>query len=132
MEIENKIKDVWTKVELEPHLIRQIHESIRSEEQEQVQEKKEETSKSPNKLHQEALAAQMKSLSPEQQAELQKKLKEMKLTSRWLADSAMTTYFGKPAFHAYGNGNTRPVSATDKLKTHNINPHSGGNKPLFS
>jgi predicted transcriptional regulator len=70
MEIENKIKDVWTKVELEPHLIRQIHESIRSEEQEQVQEKKEETSKSPNKLHQEALAAQMKSLSPEQQAEL--------------------------------------------------------------
>jgi hypothetical protein len=70
LEIENKIKDVWTKVELEPHLIRQIHESIRSEEQEQVQEKKEETSKSPNKLHQEALAAQMKSLSPEQQAEL--------------------------------------------------------------
>ena len=56
----------------------------------------------------------------------------MKLTSRWLADSAMTTYFGLPAFHAYGNGNTRPVSATDKLKTHNINPHSGGNKPQYS
>ena len=45
----------------------------------------------------------------------------------------MTTYFGKPAFHAYGNGNTRPASGGliygQYLKTHNINPHSGDNKP---
>jgi hypothetical protein len=36
-------------------------------------------------------------------------LKDLKLSSRWLPDSALTTYFGKPAFHAYGNGNTNPT-----------------------
>ena len=45
----------------------------------------------------------------------------------------MTTYFGKPAFHAYGNGNTKPTNGGllygSYLKTHNINPHSGDNKP---
>ena len=53
-----------------------------------------------------------------------------------MPDSSLTTYFGKPAFHAYGNGNTRPVSGGliygQYLKTHNINPHSGDNKPEFS
>jgi len=53
-----------------------------------------------------------------------------------LPDSALTTYFGKPAFHAYGNGNSNPVNGGiiygDCLKTHNINPHSGGNNPKFS
>jgi len=44
----------------------------------------------------------------------------------------MTTYFGKPAFFAYGNGNSRPTTDNDKLKTHNINPHSGNNKPIYS
>jgi hypothetical protein len=33
----------------------------------------------------------------------------MKHVSRWLPDSAITTYFGKPAFHPYGNGNTNPT-----------------------
>lgn len=59
----------------------------------------------------------------------------MKHTSRWLPDSAITTYFGKPAFHAYGNGNTNPTSGGtiygDYLKTHNVNPHSGDNQPEF-
>ena len=45
----------------------------------------------------------------------------------------MTTYFGKPAFHTYGNANTRPTNGGllygSYLKTHNINPHSGDNKP---
>lgn len=62
-------------------------------------------------------------------------MKELKLTSRWLPDSSMTTYFGKPAFFAYGNGNTRPTSGGpiygQYLKTHNINPHAGGNRPEF-
>ena len=60
-------------------------------------------------------------------------MKKLKLDGRLLPDSAMTTYFGKPAFHAYGNGNTRPASGGlvygSYLKTHNINPHSGDNKP---
>lgn len=63
-------------------------------------------------------------------------MKELKKCSRWLPDSALTTYFGKPAFHAYGNGNTDPTYGGSMygqyLLTHNINPHSGGNKPEFS
>jgi hypothetical protein len=34
---------------------------------------------------------------------------EYKDKGRLLADSAFTTYFGKPAFHTYGNGNRNPV-----------------------
>lgn len=75
-------------------------------------------------------------LTEEQRAELEAKLKDLKLCSRWLPDSSLTTYFGKPAFHAYGNGNTRPASGGtiygSYLKTHNINPHSGGNRPEHS
>ena len=59
-------------------------------------------------------------------------MKDLKLGSRDLPDSSMTTYFGKPAFFAYGMGNSRPTTANDKMKTHNINPHSGGNKPKYS
>ena len=63
-------------------------------------------------------------------------MKNLKLCSRWLPDSAMTTFFGKPAFHAYGNGNTNPISGGsiygDYMKSHNINPHSGDNKPQYS
>lgn len=59
--------------------------------------------------------------------------KELKMKGRLLPDSALTTYFGKPAFHVYGNGNINPVNAGistgDNLKTHNINPHSGANQP---
>jgi hypothetical protein len=59
-------------------------------------------------------------------------MKELKLCSRQLPDSAITTYFGKPAFFAYGMGNTKPGNVNENLKTHNINPHSGGNKPQYS
>ena len=68
--------------------------------------------------------------------ELKTKLAEMKLTSRWLADSALCTYFGKPPFHAYGNGNTNPTVGGgvygQYMKSHNINPHAGGNRPQYS
>lgn len=51
-----------------------------------------------------------------------------------MADSALTTYFGKPSFHNYGNNNTHPAQGGliygDYLKTHNINPHSGDNNPI--
>ena len=72
-------------------------------------------------------------LTAEERRSIRDKLKKLKLEGRLLPDSAMTTYFGKPAFHAYGNGNTRPASGGliygQYLKTHNINPHSGDNKP---
>ena len=68
-----------------------------------------------------------------QQADIQRRMNDLKLQGRLLPDSAMTTYFGKPAFHTYGNGNTRPTNGGllygSYLKTHNINPHSGDNKP---
>jgi len=41
---------------------------------------------------------------------LHQKQSEFNSTTRWLADSAFTTYYGKPAFHAYGKGNTKPVN----------------------
>lgn len=63
------------------------------------------------------------------------KLKELKKCSRWLSDSAQATYFGKPPFHAYGNGNTNPTVGGgvygQYMKTHNINPHAGGNRPKY-
>ena len=69
----------------------------------------------------------------EEKRSIREKMKKLKLEGRLLPDSAMTTYFGKPAFHAYGNGNTRPASGGliygSYLKSHNINPHSGDNKP---
>ena len=72
-------------------------------------------------------------LTKEEKRSIKEKMKKLKLDGRLLPDSAMTTYFGKPAFHAYGNGNVRPASGGlvygEYLKTHNINPHSGDNKP---
>jgi len=48
----------------------------------------------------------------------------------------MTTYFGKPPFHAYGCGNTDSVEKAicygTHMKSHNINPHAGGNLPKYS
>jgi hypothetical protein len=55
--------------------------------------------------------------------------------TRWLPDSAFTTYFGKPAFHAYGKGNTNPVVGGNiyghYMLTHNVNPESGSNLPQY-
>jgi len=56
-------------------------------------------------------------------------------STRWLPDSAFTTYFGKPAFHPYGNGNTNPstggVNYGHNLLTHNINAECGDHPPLY-
>ena len=53
--------------------------------------------------------------------------------TRWLADSAFTTYFGKPAFHAYGKGNVHPAVGGNVyghyMLSHNVNPESGKNLP---
>jgi hypothetical protein len=56
-------------------------------------------------------------------------------TTRWLPDSAFTTYFGKPAFHTYGRANTNPtvggINYGQTLLTHNINAECGDNPPLY-
>jgi len=76
---------------------------------------------------------QSRELTKEEKRNIREKMKKLKLDGRLLPDSALTTYFGKPAFHAYGNGNVRPASGGlvygQYLKTHSINPHSGDNKP---
>lgn len=79
---------------------------------------------------------QIRELTAEEKRSIKEKMKKLKLDGRLLPDSAMTTYFGKPAFHTYGNGNVRPASGGlvygQYLKTHNINPHSGNNKPEYA
>jgi hypothetical protein len=64
------------------------------------------------------------------------RIKKMMQTTRWLPDSAFTTYFGKPAFGPYGYGNTKPTYGGlmygNYLATHNIAPHEDGNKPDYA
>ena len=79
-----------------------------------------------------------KKLTPaEKKAEkdMKKRTSEFLNTTRWLPDSSFTTYFGKPAFHSYGRGNTEPViggvNYGHSLLTHNINAECGNNPPLY-
>lgn len=68
-------------------------------------------------------------------AEMKKRKSEFLNTTRWLPDSSFTTYFGKPAFHPYGKGNTNPtnggVNYGQNMLTHNINAECGDNPPLY-
>ena len=56
---------------------------------------------------------------------------ELNATTRWMADSAFTTYFGKPAFHPYGKGNVNPANPALKMLTHNINACTGRQKAEY-
>ena len=75
----------------------------------------------------------MKQYSAAELRSIAKRTQQLRNRGRLLPDSAMTTYFGKPAFHAYGNSNIKPVCGGlvygDFLKTHNITPHAGDNRP---
>jgi hypothetical protein len=61
------------------------------------------------------------------------RLKNFYNTTRWLPNSAFTTYFGKPAFENYGYGNLNPVYGGlfygNYMLSHNINPIDGENRP---
>jgi hypothetical protein len=61
------------------------------------------------------------------------RLKKFYNTTKWLPNSAFTTYFGKPAFENYGYGNTKPVYGGlfygNNMLSYNINPIDGENKP---
>ena len=61
------------------------------------------------------------------------RLKQLYNTTRWLPNSAFTTYFGKPAFENYGYGNTNPVYGGlfygNYMLSHNMNPIDGPNHP---
>ena len=66
---------------------------------------------------------------------MDKRLSHLNSTTRWLPDSAFTTYFGKPAFHTYGKANVNPSVGGNiygqYLLTHNINPECGEHLPQF-
>ena len=72
----------------------------------------------------------MRPLTAEEKA-LKNKMAEINATTRWMADSSFTTYFGKPAFHAYGKGNINPTNITSKFMTHNLNGITGKQKAVF-
>ena len=97
--------------------------------------KEEQSKKEIEQAKRDAAIKKKRAQSAKQLKNIQHKIQEMKHVSRWLPDSAITTYFGKPAFHPYGNGNTDPtVGGTvygQYMKTHNINPQSGDNHPEF-
>lgn len=63
----------------------------------------------------------------------EERIKKLKQTTRWLPNSAFKTYFGKPVFANYGQGNVNPAYGGlmygDYMKTHNIAPHEGSNNP---
>ena len=77
----------------------------------------------------------IRELTKEEKRSIREKMKKLKLEGRLLPDSAMTTYFGKPAFHSYGKGNIKPtvggVNYGHNLLTHNINAECGDNPPLY-
>lgn len=63
----------------------------------------------------------------------QERIKKLNQTTRWMANSSFKTYFGKPVFANYGQGNVNPTYGGlmygDYMKTHNIAPHEGSNNP---
>ena len=82
-----------------------------------VQFQHEDTPDGDNKRRRRPMTAEEKAV--------RRKRAEINATTRWLPDSAFTTYFGKPPFHAYGKGNTNPSNFSQKLMTHNINAATG-------
>lgn len=75
---------------------------------------------------------------PEDQEKLRRRLQRIKKfqgETRWLANSAFTTYFGKPAWGAYGQGNVKPVIGGviygQHMLSHNIQPHRNKNDPRY-
>jgi hypothetical protein len=65
--------------------------------------------------------------------QMEKRRTQFNSTTRWLPDTAFTSYLGKPAFHPYGRANTKPsaggVNYGHNMLTHNINPQCGPHQP---
>lgn len=59
----------------------------------------------------------------------------MEATTRWLPNSAFSTYFGRPAFENYGRGNVNPTHGGclygQYMLSHNVNPHKGTHQPKY-
>lgn len=77
--------------------------------QDQEEEKKEVNKKDLEREKRQAALKKKRAQTAKQMKNIEAKITNMKHTSRWLPDSAITTYFGKPAFHPYGHANTNPT-----------------------
>lgn len=86
--------------------------------------------------------ARAKSAAPKPEAEEEERrkrqearIKKLHQTSRWLPNSAFTTYYGKPPFCAYGQGNVNPtvggIMYGNYLATHNVAAQEGANNPMY-
>lgn len=73
-------------------------------------------------------------LSKKERKELERIEKEISV-SRWKPNTHTLSLHGKPIWHPYGQANRDPtvggVVYGEYMLTHNINPHSGENKPLY-
>lgn len=73
-------------------------------------------------------------LSKEERKELERLEHEISV-SRWKPNTHLLSLHGKPIWHPYGQGNTKPavggVVYGQYLLTHNVNPHSGENCPQY-
>ena len=74
-------------------------------------------------------------VDPASKKRREQRIKKLHQTTRWMANSGFTTYFGKPAFHNYGNANVKPtyggVGYGQYLKSHNVHPHLGTSQPEY-
>ena len=72
---------------------------------------------------------------PESIRRREQRIKKLHQTTRWMPNSGFTTYFGKPAFHNYGNANTKPtfggLGYGQYMKSHSISAHLGDSKPEY-
>ncbi|CAD8199117.1 unnamed protein product [Paramecium pentaurelia] len=63
------------------------------------------------------------------------RIKKFQGETRWIADSAFTTYFGKPAWGPYGYNNVNPavggIIYGQHLLSHNVQPHRNKNDPFY-
>ncbi|CAK91390.1 unnamed protein product (macronuclear) [Paramecium tetraurelia] len=63
------------------------------------------------------------------------RIKKFQGETRWIADSAFTTYFGKPAWGPYGYNNVNPTVGGmiygQHLLSHNVQPHRNKNDPFY-
>ena len=67
------------------------------------------TLKSSQKKSSKSKSSKPKPALTKEEREMEARRSRFNNTTRWLADSSFTTYFGKPAFHPYGRANTKPT-----------------------
>jgi len=114
-------------------------DEVHSSEEENIEIKKSDYSGVKSKLLSTKSIKKAKVLDPVEDKEKldrrKERIKKFSEQTKWMPNSAFTTYYGKPAFENYGRGNVQPTSGGviygNYLKTHNVNPHRGKKNPQF-